>query len=296
MNTTPTLRERLTRVRGVMLDIDGCLVLSDKPAGDHGNALPGAVELVAALKASGRRLVVFTNGSHRTPAEIGASLRDMGLDVTDDEVMTPPVVAADTVARLYPGRPVLVFGNEAMVGEFAKRGIAMVDHEKAYAHGPGQVAAVVVGWDEHFGRAKIQISVEAIKGGADVYVTSAAPTFASSGRVNVGVTGFIGAGLEHSTGTPYQVLGKPSAFALAGITARLGTEASETLVVGDDLYLEASMARAGGAMSCLVTTGMNSANDAEQAAPDRRPDLVVDSLLELRDLLALQPAPAGGTT
>lgn len=297
MNTSE-LAARLADVRGVMLDIDGCLVLSDRPAGDHGSALPGATELIESLKASGRSVVVFTNGSHRTPAQIGESLRDMGLDLSDDEVMTPPVVAAETVAALHPGRPVLVFGNEAMVSEFAQRGIPMVDHDEAFEHGPGEVAAVVVGWDEHFGRAKIQISVEAIRSGAEVYVTSAAPTFASSGRVNVGVTGFIGAGLEHSTGKPYQVLGKPSDFAMAGITERLGTEVSETLVVGDDLYLEASMARASGALSCLVTTGMNSAADAAAATPDRSPDFVVDSLHELRALLldGLAPATGAGRT
>lgn len=279
--------QRLARVRGVMLDIDGCLVLSDKPAGEHGSALPGAVELVDALKADGRRVVVFTNGSHRTPADIGAALRAMGIDLRDEEVLTPPVVAAETVAARYPGRRVLVFGTEAMLSEFAARGIAMVDHEAAFEHGPGaDVAAVVVGWDENFGRAKIQIAVEAINAGADLFVTSAAATFASSGRVNVGVTGFIGAGLEHSTGKPFQVLGKPSQFAMAGVLKRLGTTPEETLVVGDDLYLETSMARANGVLSCLITTGLNSAADAANAPEDRRPDIVVDTLHELWELLA----------
>lgn len=279
--TPRTLEERLTSVRGVMLDIDGCLVLSDKPAGEHGQPLPGAVELIETIRRSGRSLVVFTNGSQQTPQTIAQGLRAAGLDVADEEVMTPAVVAAEIVARRHPDQLILAFGGPGVTDQFHQRGITLADHEEAFRHGPPSVAAVVIGWDTEFGRDKLQIAAEAVTAGATIYCTSDAPSFASRARLNVGVSGFIATGLSHVTGQPYRVLGKPSPEAMEAIAARLDMPPQHILVLGDDLVLECSMAKRHGALAGLVTTGTHSAEDARDAGADRAPDLVIDSLYEL---------------
>jgi ribonucleotide monophosphatase NagD (HAD superfamily) len=46
------------------------------------------------------------------------------------------------------------------------------------------------------------------------------------------------------------------------------------------------MARASGALGFLVTTGTNSAADAESAPVERRPDAVLDSMTEFVELLS----------
>src|ERR1019366_7639331 len=50
---SPSLDERLAEAEGVVFDIDGCLVLSDKPGGHGGQPLPGAVEAFTKVRASG---------------------------------------------------------------------------------------------------------------------------------------------------------------------------------------------------------------------------------------------------
>jgi hypothetical protein len=57
----------LADAAGFMLDLDGTLV---QRAPDGVVALPGAAELIGAIRASGRPLVVFTNASHTDPGSI----------------------------------------------------------------------------------------------------------------------------------------------------------------------------------------------------------------------------------
>ena len=261
---------RLAETRGVMLDIDGCLMLSDKPAGEQGQPLPGAIDLIAAIRRSGRSLVVFTNGSQQTPADIARSLRASGLEISDEEVMTPAVVAAEVVSARHPNGPVLAFGGHGITSVLQGQGISLIDHEEAFRHGPPPV--------------------EAVQAGATIYCTSSAPSFASRSRLNVGVSGFIATGLAHVTGQPYRVLGKPSDEAMAAIESRLGVPSESVLVLGDDLVLECSMAKRHGALAGLVTTGTHSAEDAHQVSEDNKPDFVIDSLYEVVRPLEALPA------
>jgi len=280
------LASRLAKVRGVMFDIDGCLILSDGPSGQGGRVLPGAREAIDLVRNSGRSLAVFTNGSGQTPHQIAESLRELGLDIRDHEVLTPAVVAAETMQARYQQQPLLIFGGTGLHHDFEVRGLNVVDLERALAGEPTNAVAVVIGWDTEFGRDKIQVAAEAVLAGAALYCTSDAPSFASEHHLNVGVSGFIAAGLSHVTGRPYRVLGKPSPEAMAILVQRLGVLAEQVLVIGDDLILECSMARASGALGFLVTTGTNSARDARLAPPDCRPDAVVDSMSEFAEMLA----------
>jgi len=77
---------RLDDVRGFVFDVDGTLVRRF-PDGVH--PLPGAVEVLEAIRASGRPLAIFSNGSHMPPAQFARDLRADGLPVSDEEMVTP---------------------------------------------------------------------------------------------------------------------------------------------------------------------------------------------------------------
>ncbi|WAM19755.1 HAD-IIA family hydrolase [Rhodococcus sp. JS3073] len=283
------LLTRLADVRGVMFDIDGCLVISDGPSGKGGRALPGAPEAIDLVRRTGRSMAVFTNGSMQTPHQIAESLRSLDLDVRDEEVLTPAVVAAETMQTLHPEQPLLVFGGPGVQHDFLTRGLDVVDLDRALAGEPTNAAAVVIGWDVEFGRNKLQIAAEAVLAGAQIYCTSDARSFASEHRLNVGVSGFIAAGLSHVTQRPYRILGKPAPEAFEVLTRRLQVAPEQMLIIGDDLTLECAMARRGGALGALVTTGTHSAADADAAPPEHQPDFIISALGELLELLAAAP-------
>jgi HAD superfamily hydrolase (TIGR01450 family) len=281
----PDIREWLAEIDGFMFDIDGCLVLSDGPSGQDGYVLPGAAEAVQHVRASGRRLCVFTNGTAQSPTDIARHLRSLGLDIKDDEVLTPAAVAAEAMLRQYPGKTILVFGGDGMLHDFRKRGIDVVDVEQALKSGTADVPAVVIGWDTNFGRTKLQLAAAAVMRGAKIYCTSDAPMFASNTSLNVGVSGFIAVGLSHVTGAPYEVLGKPSELAMDLVAEMLDSAPERVLVIGDDIELEAAMARRAGALAGLVLTGTTTREALELATDRNRPDLVVENMTELVDLL-----------
>ena len=70
---------------GFMFDLDGTLV---HRAPDGVVALPGAAEVLAAIRSSGRPLVVFTNASDSDPGAIAERLRRGGLELEAEEVLT----------------------------------------------------------------------------------------------------------------------------------------------------------------------------------------------------------------
>jgi len=280
-----TLIERLAHVKGVMFDIDGCLVISDGPAGQDGRVLEGAIESLKYVRESGRSVCVFTNGTAQAPADIAAHLRTMGIEVSDEEVFTPSVVAATVLKRKFPNDQIMVFGGPGMLVDFHKRDVNLVDLDKAMAGEKFDTKAVFVGWDTEFGRAKLQIAAEALLAGAELYCASDAPYFASNNRLNVGVSGFIASGLEYVSGQKREVLGKPSHYSMEVISEYLGQPAANILVIGDDISLESQMARENGAVAGLVTTGTSSAEDAATCAPEIKPELVVSNMFDLIDLL-----------
>jgi HAD superfamily hydrolase (TIGR01450 family) len=283
---TPDGREldrRLAAVEGVVLDLDGCLILSTEPAGHDAVALPGAAELVAAARSSGRRVVAFTNASARTPEQISGSLRGLGVDLRPADILTPTVVAAGRIRERFADGHVLAFGGPGVVDVLAAAGIHVLTATQVQAG--AQVAAVVVGWDPTFDQPKLQAAAEALWAGAALLVATDAPAFATAGRRTAGLVGFIAAGLARVGGCGYEVMGKPSAPAVAAAAAVLQTRPDALLVVGDDLTLEVAMARLAGGVGVLVTTGLHTRADASAAPAGLRPDLVVDRLDELAEAL-----------
>lgn len=288
--SSANLDGRLAGTEGIVFDIDGCLVLSDKPGGHGGHVLPGAVEAFARVRASGRKVVVFTNASSQVPADIAAGLTELGFPVVEHDVLTPSVIAAEVVLERFGTSPVLAFGGPGLHDVLESGGVVLADEEH-----PLDAAAVIIGWDVAFTRDRLQAAAEAIWNGAPLLVTSDARRFASATKPMAGVGGFIAKGLEYVTGCTYEVLGKPSKAAMDVATRRLGVAAEHTLVAGDDLTLEVAMAKRVGAVGVLVTTGVHGLDDADLLDADSAPDLVVHGLLELAERLTLADAHAGGS-
>jgi HAD superfamily hydrolase (TIGR01450 family) len=263
----------LDGIDAVVFDVDGTLLHSHDPGGVRGaRPIPGAVEAVARVRAAGRRVLFFTNGTGRPPALYAADLRSVGLDLADEEFMNPAVVAARWIARRHPGRSVLVLGGPGVVAPLHDLGIETVD---------GRADVVLVGWDDTLNYAQLRAACESIWAGAPLLATSTAPVFSVNGGPAPGWSGAVVAGIRQTTGAKALTLGKPSPEALREMCRARGTKPGRTLVVGDDLDLEIAMARRAGARSALVLTGISTAADVDRLPADRRPDAVAAAVGDL---------------
>jgi HAD superfamily hydrolase (TIGR01450 family) len=266
--------------RAVLLDVDGCLLLSDRPGGVGGYLLPGAAALVERLRETGRRYLLFTNASSRTPGDYAATWRDLGLPVSEAQVVTPAVVAAGYLADR--GLPVLAFGGSGVEEPLRTCGVELLelqDHPRA--------GAVLVGSDREFGQQKLEAACRAVAGGAELLVTSDSRWFAGRDSPQVGIAGAIAAGISYVTGVEARVMGKPSPLAMDEVFKRLAVPAADLLVVGDDPALEVAMGKLAGCATALVLTGMTDREAADRLPPELTPDLVAEGVWELADLLAV---------
>jgi len=259
-----------------MFDLDGTLVLSDRSFSGY-QVLPGAVELLNDLQARGVPFVVLTNGTHYPSSEQAPKLRALHLPISDDALLTPSSVAADLMPRRGVKR-VLVLGTPGVGQPLSQAGIRTVFTGD---EGAEQVDAVYIGWHPDCGMKDIEKAAKAIWNGAELYVASDVPFFATAHGKSMGYSYAISAAVRRITRAPMILTGKPSLHALRLVAKRLGIPMSRVGVVGDDPLVEMIMARRGGAVGFGVTTGITRATDWAKQPLGRKPHRVLRSLGEL---------------
>jgi HAD superfamily hydrolase (TIGR01450 family) len=267
-------------ISGLMFDVDGTLLLSDRSLGGY-ELLPGAAETLGALRERGVPFVLLTNGSAYPPAEQAARLRGVGLPVEDAQMITPSSVTAEHMSRRGIRRA-LVLGTRGVGHALRERGI-----ETTYTGEPGasEVDAVYVGWHPDCGMKDIEAACNAIWAGAKLYAASDVPFFATKQGRTIGYTFAIIGAIRRLTKAPVILTGKPSMHALRFVARRLGVPVRNLGVIGDDPIVEIIMARRGGATAFGVTTGVTTPDGWRNQPVLRRPHRVLASLSELLDIV-----------
>jgi 4-nitrophenyl phosphatase len=269
---------RLREVRGFVFDMDGTLVLGDRRG--HGmRPLPGALEITRWVASRGVPFVVFTNGTNRTPAAFASLLREIGLGVRDEAMMTPASSAARVFTR-QGYRRVMVLGGPGLCEPLAEAGLEVVPPAA------GESAdAVLAGWFPEFTMTALEAACHAVWGGAALYSCSETPFFAVDGGRALGTSRAISAMVRSLTGCGLRVVGKPSLDALRSAADRLGASPARLAVVGDDPALEVPMALRGRALAIAVGTGLGALADYDALPAARRPHLRVHGVDELLAIL-----------
>jgi HAD superfamily hydrolase (TIGR01450 family) len=265
----------LAGVRGFVFDIDGTL-LHRGPDG-RGRPQPGAPEVLAGIRDSGRRLALFTNGSHVPSARIAAGLRDDGLDVADDELITPVDSATGHILARHRDEPVLVFGSDAVREHMVSRGVRLAEGDNA--------RVVFVAHLQQVDMDDLDRAARAVVAGAPLYTGSYVPGYAGANGMIFSRNSMIAAAIAKVTGARPRVLGKPSRPAVAELRRRLGIPTAELAVIGDDLGMDVALGRMGGSRTVLVRSGISGAIDLTQVPERQRPDAAIDGVAELLDWL-----------
>jgi HAD superfamily hydrolase (TIGR01450 family) len=262
---------RLDDVKGFVFDVDGSLV--HRGADFRSEPLPGAVEVLDAIRASGRPLVLFTNGSHLDPETFAAGLREDGLPISDDELLTPVVTAISYLTHHKAGRPAMVFGSEEIKGRMAREGVPLTDDEDA--------EAVFVAHVD-------QVDLAALERAARAVIKGAPLLTANYGQGYWGAKGLIfsrgamtTAAIAKVTDAEPIVVGKPSNVAVEVTSERLGVPSEQHAVIGDDIDMDIALGHLGGSRTILVRSGMSGSLDLNGLPAERRPDAVIDGVEEM---------------
>jgi HAD superfamily hydrolase (TIGR01450 family) len=266
---------RLDDVKGFVFDVDGSLV--HRGADFRARPLPGAVEVLDAIRASGRPFVLFTNGSHLGPEVFAGGLREVGLPVEDHEMLTPVCSALSYLARRHSGRPTMVFGSAATTERMARGGVELTDGENA--------EVVFVAHVDEVDLDRMERASRAVSRGARLLTANYQRGYWGANGVIFSRGAMVTAGIARVTGARPVVVGKPSKPAVREISDRLGIPSEELAVVGDDLGMDIALGRLGGSRTVLVRSGISGSIDLTRVPERRRPDAVIDGVEEMLEWL-----------
>ncbi|WP_037571549.1 HAD-IIA family hydrolase [Phaeacidiphilus oryzae] len=257
-----------------LLDLDGVVYAGP-------NAVPHAVDSLAAARQGGMRLAYVTNNASRTPKAVAEHLSELGVPAGPEDVITSAQAAARLVAERVPeGAKVLVVGGEGLVQAVEERGLVPVrslDEEPV---------AVVQGYDRSVGWTELAEASYAVQRGLP-WVASNTDLTIPTARGTAPGNGTLVNAVRAATGVDPAVAGKPLPPMHRETVLRTGAE--RPLVVGDRLDTDIEGAFNGGVDSLLVLTGVTAPGDLLAARPEHRPTYVGR---DLRDLLEPQPEVA----
>lgn len=241
---------------GLILDMDGVLYRGNQP-------LPGARELIPALRGAGLSFILLTNNSTLTPQDYSAKLARMGIVVDPEAIFTSAMATSLYLMQHYPrGGGVYVLGESGLLSTLTL----------APGFGPDgwQPDFVVVGLDFHLTYDSLQRACSAIRGGALFIATNVDATLPVEGGEQWPGAGSIVAAVRTCSGVEPVVIGKPNPYIGQMALLKLDLPAGQVLCVGDRLETDILMGARIGTPTALVLTGASTEDDipAAEAAPD----------------------------
>lgn len=251
-----------------LLDMDGVIYLNQQP-------VPDAIEFIERLREMGKGILFLTNNSRYTRAEYREKLLAMGIEAREEEFITSSVATAAFLEENYDlGEKTAYFiGGRGLEEALSGTDLTLLRGEEG-----SSADFVIVGWDKELTYDKLRIATVALHSGAFFVATNHDATFPVPGGLWPGA-GSIVAALETAAGREALVIGKPNTYMIEAALSGTGGKTDKTLMVGDRLETDILGGWRAGLDTCLVLTGVATREDLEGFEP--RPDLVVDSLLEL---------------
>jgi len=241
--------------KGVLLDLGGVVYTGDA-------ALPGAAGAVDRLRAAGMPLRFATNVTSRSRRALLRKLRDMGLEVAQDEIFMP-AIAARTYLREHGLTPYLLIAD-ALEEDFA-------------GLGGGPPDAVVIGdAGRKFDYERLNTAFRLLAEGAPLIALAGNRVYRDGdGRLSLDAGAFVKT-LEYAAERQAIMLGKPAPGFFAAAAASMGLSPAETVMVGDDAEFDIAAAITAGFQGLLVRTGKYEPGAEDKVTP--RPTAVVDDI------------------
>lgn len=270
------------RYDALICDLDG-VVYRGKAA------VPGAVDALNRVLASGRAVRFATNNASREPAVVEAHLTSLGLEVGDWRVISSAQAAARFLAARLPTRtPVLAVGGPGVA--HALREVGLVPFATTEAGRHDQVAAVVQGAGSEVSWRDLAEVAHQVRGGAAWVATNPDLTIPTSRGLAPG-NGSLVAAVRAAVDVEPTVVGKPAPHLYELALEGLSVERSRVLVVGDRLDTDVAAATAAGLDSLFVLGGAHGLADLLPCPPSARPTYLGTGVAALLDPRSDPSAP-----
>ncbi len=250
-----------------IFDMDGTIYLGY-------NVFPFAIRFINNLRASGRRVLFFTNNASHTTEFYMKKLTRLGFSPGEGEIMTSGDVTIEFLKRHRAGKSVYLVGTDELVESFRDAGINMLTGDEERAD------IVITSFDTSMTYHKMDCACRLIRGGAEYLSTH--PDFNCPTETGfIPDSGAIAAFVTASTGKVPTYFGKPYRETVEMIGEATGVPLDRMCIFGDRLYTDIALGKKHGVTAVLVYSGETTREDVERASDAEKPDFAFPSLDEV---------------
>jgi len=280
----------------LLVDLDGVLYRGADP-------VPGVAAVLATRAGQGDDVVYVTNNSMWYRTEYVGRIAAMGAPVTADRIVSSPRATALYLRDHEPSiQHVLTLGASGLDRELEDAGFRVTRAADVTERirgsevggtnsddgweAAGRPEAVVVGLDPAIDYLRLTVTTDCVRAGALFIATNRDPVYPTELRIRPGA-GSIVAAVEAASGVAPISIGKPAPYLLEEAARAVGREATEAIMVGDGLPTDIAAARAVGARSVLMLTGVTTRAMADAAPAELQPTAIAADAAELAAILGV---------
>lgn len=248
--------------RVVFFDNDGTLSVDGDP-------LAGANVALEKLRAAGKQVFLLTNNSSRTPREHQDSLKRMGINFRDDEIVTSLDACLTSLGKEGYDR----------IFWIANRSVSSYIESRGFEYSEIDPKAVLLTFDTEIDYSKFRTALRLLRGGLPFYATHIDLVYPIQDGFLPDIGCFLQT-IENCCGRkPLATFGKPDTRILQPVLDRVGASLKDAVMIGDRLYTDIRMGEGNDLTTVLVLSGETNRANYEEASI--RAEIVVPSIQEI---------------
>ncbi len=224
-----------------VIDMDGVLYRGNRK-------IEGADAFIKFLQDNNIPFFLATNNSTKTRGMYVEKLKNMGIKVKEENIITSAYVTAEVLKKEENRASALIIGEIGIFEEIKRIGWELLDLKNW-----SKAEYVIVGMDTTLTYEKLKAGCLAINNGAKFIATNDDKNFPSEEGLIPGAGSMVAA-LEAATSKKARVMGKPNEPYVNMINSLLGSE--DIWVVGDRIETDMLLAEKLGAKKVLVLSGV----------------------------------------
>jgi HAD superfamily hydrolase (TIGR01457 family) len=259
--------EKLSTVRGFLLDMDGTFYLGDQ-------LLEGALRFIDLLHNQKKEFLFLTNNSSKHRRQYAEKINRLGLPITEESVLTSGEATALYLREQHPGANLFLVGTPSLEAEFRHYGFQLVQQEPQF---------LVLGFDTTLTYQKLWALCDFVRAGVPYIATH--PDFnCPTEKGFMPDVGAMIAFVKAATGRqPDLVVGKPNRLIVDTAAVKMNLQVNQLAMIGDRLYTDIALGQTSGIVTVLVLSGETKAEDLNDSP--FQPDYIFKNLAEVADWL-----------
>ena len=252
--------ELLRKIKLFLFDMDGTLYLGNR-------LFDFTLELLDAIRATGRRYLFMTNNSSKSVEDYIKKLEKLGISAEREDFITSSQATAYYLKQNFPNHRLYVCGTQSLKKELMMEGFEVTENLK-------DVDCIVMGFDTELTFQKLEDVSRLLLTRENLPYIATNPDYVCPTEFgSVPDCGSVCDMIYNATGKRPVVIGKPSPLMPQLAMAQYGFSKEETAVVGDRIYTDIKSGLNAGITGILVMSGETTEEILSRSA--EKPHLVL---------------------